>query len=162
MLVWCIYLQIMDIKKLNARPGHANDQKFMKLFEKLESLLDELRAKTLSGHLVKQVNLRIDQINAMQDGDKKLIKELRKTPALILNATEKEMKLVAKNYYRNTWLVIGLSAFGLPLGVAFSVSINNMSFIGAGMPFGMLIGMAYGKSMDKKAKSEGRQLEFEV
>ena len=69
------------------------------------------------------------------------------------------MKLVPKFYYRNLWMVLGMSAFGIPLGVAFSMSIKNMAFIGIGLPIGMAIGMIVGTNMDKKAFDEGRQLD---
>ena len=55
-----------------------------------------------------------------------------------------------------------MSAFGMPLGVAFSVALDNFAFIGIGLPIGMSIGMALGAGMDKKAAKEGKQLDFKV
>jgi hypothetical protein len=59
------------------------------------------------------------------------------------------------------WIVLGLAVFGVPTGVAFDFSIQNMAFIGMGMPLGMLIGWFAGKKMDSKAATEGRQLDWE-
>jgi hypothetical protein len=53
-----------------------------------------------------------------------------------------------------------MSAFGLPLGVAFGAALGNMAFLGIGLPIGMSIGIALGNGMDTKAKNEGRQLEW--
>ena len=69
---------------------------------------------------------------------------------------------MTKNHYRNTWLALGMAAFGIPLGVAFGTSSGNMGLIGIGLPIGMVIGMAVGSGMDKKAVESGRQLDLEI
>jgi len=38
--------------------------------------------------------------------------------------------------------------------------MGNMAFLGTGIPLGMVIGMAVGSGMDKKAAAEGRQLDY--
>ncbi len=75
---------------------------------------------------------------------------------------EKELKIVPRNYYRTTWMVIGMAAFGIPMGAAFGASLGNMAFIGIGLPIGMAIGISVGMGMDKKALKEGRQLDLEI
>ena len=80
----------------------------------------------------------------------------------ILKLIEKEQKLVPKNIYRNRWLAIGMSAFGIPFRVAFGISLGNMAFLAIGLPLGMAIGIAIGAGMDKKAFEEGRQLDLEI
>ena len=59
-------------------------------------------------------------------------------------------------------MVLGMSAFGIPMGVLFGLSIGNMGMLGIGLPIGMAIGVGLGSSMDKKAYNEGRQLDFVV
>ena len=80
----------------------------------------------------------------------------------MIQVLEKEQKLVPKNYYRKIWLILGMSAFGLPLGVVFGFALDNMAFLGIGLPIGMVIGMAFGAQMDKKAEKEGRQINMEM
>lgn len=75
---------------------------------------------------------------------------------------EKEHKIVPKNYYQSLWMLLGMAAFGLPIGAAFGASIGNMAFLSIGLPIGMVIGLAMGAGMDKKALKEGRQLDVEV
>ncbi len=79
---------------------------------------------------------------------------------------EKELKLVTKNHYRNTWLALGMAAFGIPLGVAFGTSLGNIAFIGIGLPNGLpnglAVGIAVGTGMDKKAFEEGKQMDLEI
>ena len=75
---------------------------------------------------------------------------------------EKELKWVTKNHYRTMWMMLGMTTFGLPLGVAFGAALGNMAFLGIGLPIGMAIGIGVGISMDQKAANEGRQLELEI
>ena len=58
-------------------------------------------------------------------------------------------------------MALGMAAFGVPLGVAFGTSLDDMSFLAIGLPIGMVIGLAVGSGMDKKALEEGRQLDVE-
>ena len=67
-----------------------------------------------------------------------------------------------KKHYRNTWLAVGMAAFGIPLGLAFGATLGNMAFLGIGLPIGMVFGMSVGTNMDKKAFEEGRQLDLEI
>jgi len=55
-----------------------------------------------------------------------------------------------------------MCVFGLPIGVLFSQSLDNMAFIGMGLPIGLVIGMVLGQEKDKKAKENGLQLDLEV
>ncbi|MBQ0152941.1 MAG: hypothetical protein KBS61_08630, partial [Chryseobacterium sp.] len=57
---------------------------------------------------------------------------------------------------------LGMSGIGLPLGVAFGLSVGSIGLLGLGLPFGMAIGAGIGTSMDKKAQKEGRQLQVEI
>ena len=50
----------------------------------------------------------------------------------------------------------------LPLGVFVGLSFGNMGMIGLGFPIGMAVGIGVGSKMDKKAFTEGRQLDFEM
>lgn len=70
----------------------------------------------------------------------------------------KKGKIVPQNYYMVTWMSLGMGAFGIPLGVAFSTSLGNMAFLGAGIGMGLAIGVGVGVAMDQQAKKEGRQM----
>jgi hypothetical protein len=72
------------------------------------------------------------------------------------------MKLVPKDYYRSLWMTLGMSAFGIPMGVVFGISMGSMAYLGIGLPIGLVIGIAVGTAMDKKALEEGRQLDVEI
>jgi hypothetical protein len=75
---------------------------------------------------------------------------------------ESKHKIVPINHYRKLWVVLGMSAFGVPIGISLGLSLGSMGFLAIGFPIGMGIGAGIGSGMDKKALKEGRQLDFEV
>jgi len=152
----------MGITELTKRPSIENNSRLRSKYFQFEKLLNELNTKELTNEIVLAINNNIKQLNAITNSEKELGKQLRKSQTTILKIIEKDLKLVPKNHYRNTWLAIGMSAFGIPLGVAFGASLGNMAFIGIGLPIGMAIGIAVGTSMDKKASDNGKQLDIEI
>lgn len=152
----------MTIKNIKYKKSFQNDNKLSKLLNQFESLINELKKKKLPENLVLFINSKIEEVNSIEDSKKRLKNKIKKNQSKIIQQVEKESKIVPKNYYRNTWLAIGMAAFGLPMGVTFGTSLGNMGFIGLGLPIGMAIGIAIGTSKDKQALKEGRQLDFEV
>lgn len=78
--------------------------------------------------------------------------------AAMLSHLETRHGLVAPGHYRNRWMALGIAVFGVPLGVVFGLSLDNMAFVGIGLPIGLSIGIAVGTAMDGKVRQEGRQL----
>lgn len=152
----------MEIKELIKRPSIDQNKKVISAYNQFDKLLSELKKKELPKEIVNSINNGIDQINSVSESEKELRKQLRKTQSGILKLIEKELKLVTKNHYRKTWMTVGMAAFGIPLGVAFGISIGNMGLLGIGLPIGMVIGMAVGSGMDKKAFKSGNQLDLEI
>ena len=152
----------MEIKELNKRPEVDQDKKSKCKFVNFEKLIAELSKKDLSSEIVDFANQNIDEVNSISGSGKDLRKQIAKSQSNILRLLEKDLKLVAKNHYRTKWMILGMSMYGVPFGVAFGAILDNMGFIGIGLPLGMVIGMAMGSGMDKKAFEEGRQLDLEV
>lgn len=153
---------MMEIKELKKIPAIVQNKKLISAYAQFEKLLTELKKKELPEEIVKSINNGIDQVNLVVESEKELRKQIRKIQSSILKLIEKELKLVTKNHYRNTWLALGMAVFGVPLGVVFGTSIGNMGFLGIGLPIGMVIGMAIGSGMDKKSYESGRQLDLEI
>ena len=151
----------MEIKELILTPAIEQNPRLKKAYEQFNQLLSELRKRELPLDIANSVNIGIDEINSASTA-KQWRSQVRKIQARIIRMLEKELKWVPKNYYRNVWLALGMSAFGIPMGVAFGVSLQNMAFIGIGLPIGMAIGIIIGSGMDKKAAHEGRQLDLEI
>ncbi len=152
----------MELKTLKKRQDTGQNEKLGRAFTQFEKLLSELGKKELPDGVTRSINDGVERINAASQGDAELLKQLKKTQSGILKLLEKELKLVPKNHYRNSWMAIGMAVFGIPLGVAFGTSLGNMAFLGIGLPIGMAIGMGVGTSMDKKAFAEGRQLDLDL
>ncbi|PHN04033.1 hypothetical protein CRP01_24435 [Flavilitoribacter nigricans DSM 23189 = NBRC 102662] len=109
-----------------------------------------------------RINTEINDINTFPGEGKDLKRKIRAVRTSILKIVEKELKLVPRNYYRNQWMALGMSVFGIPLGVVFGSALGNLAFLGIGLPIGMSIGLAVGTNMDQKAQKEGRQLDVEL
>jgi hypothetical protein len=152
----------MNIIKLHINPEIENNIKLKEKYFQFEKLLVELRKKELPEEIVASVNQDIDNLNSFSGSGDELRKLITKKQTGILKVLEKELKLVPKNHYRNLWMVLGMSVFGIPMGVAFGASLGNMAFLGIGLPIGMVIGIAMGTGMDKKAHNEGRQIDMEI
>ena len=124
----------------------------------LEALLEILAQKNLEDTLVKAINQELENLNV--HSEKTLLKQLKKTQAVILRRIEKEEQLVTKHHFRNTWMAYGMLT-GSVLGSVLGMRANNMSLLGLWLPLGMVFGMAIGIEKDKRAKALGKQLDLE-
>ena len=152
----------MNITELKNGDTLNNNDKQNETFAQLKTFLNLIKRKDLSDKVILGINKNIEEINnslLTGTGLQKLIKRQQNDIAKLL---EKELKIVPKNYYRNFWLIIGMSAFGVPIGVALGISTGNMALLAVGLPIGMAIGLTVGSAMDKKANEEGRQLDIEL
>lgn len=152
----------MNIIELKERQNFSTDTKTNRIYIQLGELLNQLRKRNLPENIIESVNQDIEVVNAASligNDFRKLVKQKQNK---IIKLLEKDLKVVPKNYYRNMWLALGMSVFGLPIGVAFGASIGNMGLLGVGLPIGMAIGALVGSKMDKKALEEGRQLNIEI
>ena len=152
----------MTINELMQKPEIDSNIKLREAYLQFEKLLSELRKRDLPDSLLISINKDIEELNSSSSSGDKLRKMVKDKQTGILKVLEKDLKLVPQNYYRNIWLAVGMSAFGIPLGVAIGVSLKNMAFIGIGLPIGLPIGILVGTRMDKKAFKEGRQLDLEI
>lgn len=152
----------MDIIPLQKRPIIETSESKQKDYDSFEKLLSELRQRAVPEEIVASTNEDLGILNQMDDSDKKWYKEMKKTRYRIVQRIYNKLKLVPKNYYRNQWMVLGMTVFGLPLGLVFSFAIGNIAFLPIGLPIGMPIGMAVGANLDQKAAKEGRQLDAEI
>lgn len=150
----------MSFPELINRPEISSNNRLEKSYLNFKSLIDELETKSLTENCRKVVEDEIHLLNTVIDS--KLLGQIRKSTLKITRIVEKESKLVPKGYYRMFWTSLGMSAFGIPIGVAFGAALKNMGLIGVGLPIGLGIGIAYGSSIDKKAAREGRQLNWEI
>lgn len=148
----------MKFQQLNIQKSSIQNRVLNKEIDKLNSLIAALEEKEVTQKYSAFINDQITALNVLSGTEKTLRKAIHNTYANILKKTEKELKYVAINHYRNMWMALGMSIFGLPFGIVFSVAIDNYGFIAIGLPIGMAIGMSYGITLDKKAEKDGLQL----
>ena len=152
----------MQLTELKDNPNISTDLKLSAIQNQFKSLISELEKKDLNSTVVFNINSSIEAINASSLTGKELMKLFKQQQTLIVKQVEKEHKIAPKNHYRNLWMILGFTAFGLPIGMLFGLSIGNIGLMGAGLPIGMAVGALVGAGMDKKALAEGRQLAVEL
>ena len=149
----------MEIIELNKNDSNIKVNNSIEQFKQLNKLLND---KKLPVKIIEKINFEIELLNSSQLVGNSLLHLIKKKQNKIIRLTEKELKIVPKNYYRNLWMVLGMSAFGLPLGVAFGLSMGNIGLLAIGLPIGMGIGVLVGSKLDKKASESGKQLDIEL
>ena len=150
-------MEIIQLTKID-----SSNPKIENSIVQFKKLIEILNTKNLPENIVKKINSEISILNSSEIVGNSFLHLLKKKQNTIAKLIEKELKLVPKNYYRNLWLVLGMSVFGLPLGVAFGLSIGYLGLLGIGLPIGMVIGLFVGSLMDKKAFESGRQIDIEL
>lgn len=152
----------MKINKLIELPLNGDNIKGVKKYYQLKKILSELENRMLPNPVAAIINDNVDALNLAIEKRMPLKKPLNTSINLIIKTLEKECNIVTRNHYRNQWLALGMTVFGVPIGVAYGLMIDNMAMLGVGIGAGMAIGLGYGSSLDKKAAREKRQLDVEV
>lgn len=156
-------LFLMNIKPIILSPtADILEPKLTKKFTSLSNLIFSAGKHPLPDSMVMYFNQEIDSIGQFTGTTKETTQKLAAVQKDFLKKLENEQKLVPKNHYRNLWLALGMSVFGIPLGVAFGLMIDNMAMLGIGFPIGLAIGVGFGSFLDQKAKKQGKQLDFEI
>lgn len=149
----------MELLKLEKKS--FQDSKSHRCHNHLVRLNDILQTKQLSDETISQLNKEFKIIvHDSNKPPKEFRKTLHKKTYSIFKIIEKNHKLVPKNYYRNQWLALGMAMFGVPFGMMFGLALDNLAFLGIGLPIGMSIGIAIGDSKDKEAEKNGLQLDI--
>ena len=152
----------MKIANLKLKNPDPNNKNLTRLVDQYTALLSEVSKRNLPDDIVEVINTEIQQVNESSGPPSEVIKSLKKIQSRLLKELEEKMSIVTIGHFRNTWLVMGIAIFGVPLGAAFGLAINNMGMLAIGLPIGVAIGIAVGMNKDKKAFDEGRQLNVEI
>jgi len=153
----------MTIIKLRGVKNLESDIRLIQLYSQFDILLSELRKKEVPDSIIQTINNEVEEINisnSLTTND--LRKVIKKKQTAILRLIEKDLKLVPKNYYRTLWLALGMTVFGIPLGVLAGVFLGQPGLFAIGLPIGVAIGVTVGTAMDKTAAKENRQLNLEI
>lgn len=135
-------------------------KKLDKKYQSLIKLVKALEEKDKTAHFVSETNAAMEDLNAMDSTDQDFPKQVSKVHTRLTQLMLKEMNYVTKNYHQGLWMSLGMTVFGLPIGLMFGSALDSMAYLGLGLPIGMSIGMTIGASLDQKANKEGRQIEL--
>lgn len=138
----------------------TGDKKLTAIALRLDTLVDALNERSIPSELAEKINGRIRSINAT-GGFSVSVREMTSLYKEILKLIESELGVVPKNHHLKIWMALGMPAFGLPVGIMLSVLTGNYAFVSIGLPIGMGAGVAVGSAIDRKAATEGRQLNIE-
>ena len=153
----------MTIIKLRGVKNLESDIRLSQLYSQFDTLLSELRKKEVPDSIIQTINNEVEEINTSDSlTTNDLRKVIKKKQTAILRLIEKDLKLVPKNYYRTLWLALGMTVFGMPLGVLAGVLLGQPGLFAIGLPIGVAIGVTVGTLMDKTAAKENRQLNLEI
>ena len=152
----------MAIAELNRQEKNGFDPKLSKKLENFEKLLKKIVKQYIPPETEAHINAKIIALNTFQGNPRQVSRELYKSQSAISQKLEKDCKLVSKNYCRNQWMILGMSGFGLPMGVIIGLMIDNIGLLAIGLPIGMAMGLALGTVMDKKALIKGLQLDVSL
>lgn len=144
-----------EITKLAETKINSTDKKsHQRLLHGVAKLMNALQQKEVdASQLSEEMRELKEALN-----DKTNIGQLRSNYNSILKKVRESYGYITPGYYQIQWMAIGMTAFGLPFGVVFGMTLGNFAFIGVGIPIGMSIGIALGAGKDKKAKDEGKML----
>ncbi len=152
----------MEYTTLLKQQVDTHDKKLTNQIAQFDALINALKAHDVPDVIKKTINQHIEDVNLFTGKNKEISKQIRRSQTHILKVVEKELKLVPKGHNRNIWMALGMSAFGIPLGTVFGLALDNLAFLGIGLPIGLALGIGIGTSLDNKAKAEGRQLDVDI
>lgn len=151
----------MPLNTFNPKHQGIQKSRLNKRVLKFQELIKALSDHEISESVLQSINDEIEKANQAQS-ESALTQQLQKSFKNILKTAEKELNLVAKDHYRNMWLALGMTAFGIPFGLALGAAVNNYGLMAVGLPIGFGIGIAIGNKKDKEALEQGRQLDVEL
>lgn len=137
-------------------------QKSLKEVEKLNQLISAANQHILPEDLVATWNGKCEELGNSSFEDKSFSKKVKSETSALLKDLNNRAGLYSPQYFQTLWMGVGMAAFGIPFGVAFSAILKNFAFIGIGIPIGLSLGIAIGVGKDNQIKKAGKQLDFKL
>ena len=150
----------MAITQLQDRDSFSTHPKLSKASSNFKEMIVAIEEKSIPESQEKRINEIISGINDFKGPDDALVKTINAGKKGILQILEKELQIVPVGYYQTLWLALGMTIFGIPMGLVFGMALDNLAFLGIGLPIGMTIGIGIGNAKDAEALKQGRQLKF--
>ena len=97
--------------------GQTENKKLFKAYQKMAKLITALGKKEVPEAIVDEINIKIANLNAASRDEKEYARELDRAYQSTLKLVQEKLNWVPRDFYRDQWMALGLSVFGLPLGV---------------------------------------------
>ena len=143
----------MELDHLQPENPDQLKKKEQKAVDHFNELIDALNDKEIDETTEDYIKKRISVIK-----DNFTYNTIKKEESKILDYINKQLGYVAENHYKSLWIALGMSAIGVPIGVAIGLALDQLGFMGIGIAFGLAIGVGIGSSKDQEAKKQGKQL----
>ena len=143
----------MELPELEVKEKDQLKKKEQKALEQFNELISALNDKELDEEMIEHIKGNMSNIRS-----ELTFNTIKKEESKILDYVKQEKGYVAQNHYMTLWIALGMSAIGVPIGVAIGLALDQLGFMGIGIGGGLAIGVAIGSAKDKKAKEQGKQL----
>ena len=143
----------MELPELEVKEKDQLKKKEQKALEQFNELISALNDKELDEEMIEHIKGNMSNIRS-----ELTFNTIKKEESKILDYIKREKGYVAQNHYMTLWIALGMSAIGVPIGVAIGLALDQLGFMGIGIGGGLAIGVAIGSAKDKKAKEQGKQL----
>ena len=128
----------------------------IKIYEKFLHILSELKIREFSKDDIQSIETELDSLKLesnLANNKKDWNKRLKEFNEYLKN----KHSLISTGYYTGIGVSMG-TAFGIVAGDIFGERFEKSLGLALGISIGMLIGAIIGRSMDAKAKREGRMI----
>lgn len=143
----------MNLPHLQIKTQDQLKKKDQNAIKHFNELIDALNDKSLDQENVDYIK---EHITAIEENLS--YNTIKKKESKILDYIKDKKGYVAKNHYMSLWIALGMSAIGVPIGVAIGLALDQLGFMGIGIGSGLAMGIGIGSAKDNKAKQEGKQL----
>ncbi|SDS46735.1 hypothetical protein SAMN04487764_2285 [Gillisia sp. Hel1_33_143] len=126
----------------------------------LKMLIAEIKSKNIPEEVCYKINYQIDKVNSCAiDNSIKIQNLLDMTYHSILHIIKTDLGIIPKNYYRDLYTTLGMTIFGLPLGLLLTATLDNSINLVFGVVFGLIFGVILGTRKDKIAQQENKVIQ---
>ena len=143
----------MELPELEVKEKNQLKKKEQKALDQFNELISALNDKELDEEMIEHIKGNMSNVRS-----ELTFNTIKKEESKILDYVKREKGYVAQNHYMTLWIALGMSAIGVPIGVAIGLALDQLGFMGIGIGGGLAIGVAIGSAKDKKAKEQGKQL----
>lgn len=152
----------MELIELKEVKTSSKQNSLYKTYLEYSYLLDEIKEIQLPEPIIRSINRDIEQINYTSRSGGRLRRLIKQKINKVIKILNREVNVVPKRYYSGQWTLVGLLVLLVLNPVFILFDFSNQGYFGFLTLLAALGCFFYGRSLDKKAEAEGRQLKTEI